>query len=102
MNAYKIDKHIICADVPDEAKNFFLYEVGEPLSADVEMMEWDCVVPCENGENKTIRDITTAYWMNAMTGSAWASPAISTVLSLLLNCPEISDKFICYPEQFGI
>jgi hypothetical protein len=57
MNAYKIDKYIICADVPDEAKNFFLYEVGEPLSADVEMMEWDCVVPCENGENKTIRDI---------------------------------------------
>ena len=57
MNAFKIDKYIICADVLDEATVFFLGQIGDPLPADVEEMEWDFVVPCESGENKTIRDI---------------------------------------------
>jgi len=57
MNAYKINKYIICADVLDEAKHFFQDEVGEPLPPNIEKMEWECVVPCESGENETIRDI---------------------------------------------
>lgn len=57
MNAYKINKHIICADVLDEAKAFFRDEVGEPIPDHIEEMTWECVVPCESGENTTIRDI---------------------------------------------
>ena len=57
MNAYKMNKYIICADLLDEAKAFFHDEVGEPLPAHIEEMEWGCVVPCEGGENRTIRDI---------------------------------------------
>lgn len=59
MNAYKINKYIICADVLDEAKDFFRAEVGEPLPAHIEKMEWECLVLCESGENRTIRDIIT-------------------------------------------
>jgi len=57
MNAYKMNNYIICADVLDEAKDFFRAEVGEPLPAHIEKMEWECMVPCESGENSTIRDI---------------------------------------------
>ncbi|MCX5844086.1 MAG: hypothetical protein NT022_10135 [Deltaproteobacteria bacterium] len=57
MNAYKINKHLICADVLDEAKAFFCIEVGEPLPNHIEEVAWDYAVPCESGENKTIRDI---------------------------------------------
>jgi hypothetical protein len=57
MNAYKINKYIIGADVLDEAKDFFRGEIGEPLPDHIEEMGWECVVPCESGENKTIRDI---------------------------------------------
>ncbi|MEN6318873.1 MAG: hypothetical protein ABFD82_09000 [Syntrophaceae bacterium] len=57
MNAYKINKYIICADVPDEARALFRDEVGEPIPDHIEEMAWDCVVPCESGENSTIRDI---------------------------------------------
>jgi len=57
MNAYKINKHIICADVPADAKAFFCGEVGETLPDHIEEMTWECVVPCECGENRTIREI---------------------------------------------
>ena len=57
MNAYKMNKHIIGADVLDEAKEFFRGEIGEPLPDHIEEMGWEYVVPCESGENKTIRDI---------------------------------------------
>ncbi|HYA14957.1 MAG TPA: hypothetical protein VEF33_11515 [Syntrophales bacterium] len=57
MNAYKINNYIICADMLDEAKAFFRDEVGELLPAHVEEMGWECVVPCEGGENTTIKDI---------------------------------------------
>ena len=57
MNAYKFNNYIICADMLDEAKAFFNAEVGEPLPADIVEMGWECVVPCENGEASTIKDI---------------------------------------------
>ena len=57
MDAYKINNYIICAGLLEEAKNFFRNEVGEPLPAHIEKVEWDCVVPCEGGKDKTIRDI---------------------------------------------
>jgi len=57
MNAYKINKYIICADVLDEAKAFFRGEVGEPIPDHIEEMSWDFVVPCESGGNSTVRDI---------------------------------------------
>ena len=37
-----------------------------------------------------------------MNGSAWAFPATYTLLSLLLNYPEISDIFMCFPDTFGL
>ena len=59
MNAYKINKYIICADVLEEAKTFFREEVGEPLPGGIEEIGWECVVPCESGENTTVREIIT-------------------------------------------
>jgi hypothetical protein len=57
MSAYKINKYIICADVLDEAKALFRDEVGDPIPDHVEEIGWDCMVPSESGENRTIRDI---------------------------------------------
>ena len=57
MNAYIINKHILCADVLDKAKAHFQDEVEEHLPDHVEEIGWDCMVPSESGENMTIRDI---------------------------------------------
>jgi hypothetical protein len=57
MKAFKMDRYIICADWLDEAKNFFLHEIGGPLLGEIEEMDWDCEVCCETGETSTIRNI---------------------------------------------
>jgi hypothetical protein len=57
MKAYRIGVHIIAADFMDDAKAFFLDEVGEPLPSLIEELDWLAEVPCEDGTTATIKSI---------------------------------------------
>ncbi len=64
MKAYRINQYIIAADVIEEAKEFFIHEIGEkiggPLPADIEEVDWLREVPCGDGKTSTVKDIVNA------------------------------------------
>lgn len=57
MKAYRIGGYVIAADFPDDAKAFFLDEIGEPLPPSIEELDWLAEVSCEDGTTATIKSI---------------------------------------------
>ncbi|HRR42704.1 MAG TPA: hypothetical protein P5244_15845 [Syntrophales bacterium] len=57
MKAFRMNKYIICAELLEEAKEFFVREIGEALPADIDELSWDCEVCSASGETRTLRDI---------------------------------------------
>jgi hypothetical protein len=57
MKAYRIGSYIIAADGLEEAQAFFLDEIGEPVPALIEEMEWLAEIRCEDGSSATIKSL---------------------------------------------
>jgi hypothetical protein len=56
MQAYRINNAVIAADVSDEARDFFLVEIGGPLPADIIEVHYLTEVFCTDGTVKTVRE----------------------------------------------
>jgi hypothetical protein len=56
MNVYRINQHIIAADIVEEAEMFFCEEVGEPIESIVEVSVYT-EVSREDGAVITVRDL---------------------------------------------
>lgn len=56
MLAYRINHAIIAADIPDEARDFFLAEIGGPLPADIVEVPCSTEVFCTDGTVKTVME----------------------------------------------
>jgi len=57
MKVYGIGEYIIAADVLDDAKVFFLTEIGEPLPSLIEELDWLAEIFCEDGKTATLKSL---------------------------------------------
>lgn len=56
MKAYRISHVVIAADIPDDARNFFVDEMGCALPAGIEEIHESTPIPCPDGTVKTVRE----------------------------------------------
>jgi hypothetical protein len=56
MLAYRINHMIIAADIPDEARDCFLEEIGGPLPDDIVEVHYLTEIFCTDGTVKTIKE----------------------------------------------
>ena len=70
MQAYRIHNTVIAADIPDEARDFFLDEIGGPLPDDIIEVHYLTEIFCADGAVKTIKERINAEldarnaWLN--------------------------------------
>ncbi|HUS89334.1 MAG TPA: hypothetical protein VMW91_08225 [Desulfosporosinus sp.] len=58
MKAYKIKKYIIAADLPEDAENIFIHEIGETLPEEaIEEVSLQLEICCDDGRVMTIKEI---------------------------------------------
>jgi len=56
MQAYRIGKYIIAADIIDDAKNMFINEINAALPNEIEEVGFDENVECDDGRIITIKE----------------------------------------------
>jgi hypothetical protein len=56
MQAYRINHTIIAADIPDEARDCFLEEIGGPPPDEIIEVHVSTEVFCQDGAVKTVRE----------------------------------------------
>jgi hypothetical protein len=56
MQAYRINHAVIAADIPDEARDCFLTEIGGPLPDAITEVNVSTEVFCPDGSVKTVRE----------------------------------------------
>jgi hypothetical protein len=56
MQAYRIHNIVIAADIPDEARDCFLEEIGGPMPDDIVEVQYLTEICCTDGTVKTIKE----------------------------------------------
>ncbi len=57
MKAFKIENHIIAADLMEDAINMFKHEVSGDVPEDVENVDLNDEIECEDGRIMTVKEI---------------------------------------------
>jgi hypothetical protein len=56
MQAYRINHTVVAADILDDARDWFLAEIGGSLPADIVEVHYTTEVCCADGTVKTIKE----------------------------------------------
>ena len=56
MQAYRINNAVIAADIPEEARDCFLEEIGGPLPAAIIEVHYLTEIFCMDGTVKTVKE----------------------------------------------